>query len=640
MGFTYNGDAVLGVSLTVETPKPLDSRSVVDSIQELYTIPEKIAYEGMTVANKANGNIYMLIDKNSIGDKSGWKASYESIQIIACTEAEYKEWSANTTEDFKPIEGDKPFLHEDTYYYIYEDSLSPETEDQEYLSASWGRQIEEQLKQRALNTTVLALQQKVEQDIENLNSNYYTSEYINENFALLESLNVENPESTLSKALSNYYTKSETDEIFVTKESLKGEGMEGDDFIFVTKNQYDEDQALIKEELDKTLKVDGNGQLESITVGTIKSPKEESSEEQLIVNVKPDGLYIEEDKLATISQIPNLVTLTEEEYLRLEEEGSLEEDTYYYVYDVENDAKVYITKEYLDLNYHTKNQYQMWVSSNYYSKSQVDEIVSGLQKLGDYVTKEEIKAYSTKEELAQLSNKIEEEYVTKESLRGDSPETGEDDFIFVTQKKYNEDKEAQAIEFETQTLITDSTKTSSIIVQKIEEKEIPQEEGEPIIQEEVVSQNIITTENNKLLIDNKQVAFDEDVPKIVCLPQNEYDDMVQQGETKEDTYYYTYNKEQGVDTGYVTPEYLKQSYYTKQQVEELIRQSQTIPKMEFIEIKLNSQDGTVLEQFLVCNKLFTVEDELFKIDSQKEKIEEEILVFEDVVKVNEEILII
>jgi len=79
MGFTYNGDAVLGVSLSVETPKPLDSRSVVNSIQDLYTIPEKNAYEGMTVANKSNGNIYMLVDKANIANKTGWKASYEAI---------------------------------------------------------------------------------------------------------------------------------------------------------------------------------------------------------------------------------------------------------------------------------------------------------------------------------------------------------------------------------------------------------------------------------------------------------------------------------------------------------------------------------------------------------------------------------
>jgi hypothetical protein len=59
-------------------------------------------------------------------------------------------------------------------------------------------------------------------------------------------------------------------------------------------------------------------------------------------------LFVGEDQFAMMSDVPNLVTLTEEEYLKLVEDGTLEPDTYYYVYDVTNDAKVYITKEYLD----------------------------------------------------------------------------------------------------------------------------------------------------------------------------------------------------------------------------------------------------------------------------------------------------
>lgn len=448
MGFTYNGDAILGASLSIETPKPLDSRSVVNSIEDLYTIPEKIAYEGMSVSNKSNGNIYMLVDKANIANKTGWKASYESIQIIACTEDEYKRWQSNTSDNFQPINPEESFIHEDTYYYIYEDSLSPETEDQEYLSAAWGRQIEEQLKTKALNTTVVALQQKLDADIKNLADNYTTTQKLQE----------------------QYYNKTEVDEKFLTIENA-----------------------------DNT--------------------------------------------------------------------------------------------------------------------------------------------YATKQSLTELSDQIAEEYVTKEDLRGDSPETGNDDFIFVTQKKYREDKEAQAVKFETQTLITDNTITSSITIQKTEKKEISQEEGESTIQEEVISKNIITTENNKVLIDNKQVALSEEVPKIVCLPQNEYDDMVEQGETEDDTYYYTYNKEQGIDTGYVTPEYLNQSYYTKYQVEELIKQAQVFPKIEFIEIKLNNQDGDVLESFLVSNMLFTMKDELFLANSQKEKVEEEVLIIENTVSIDKEILI-
>lgn len=405
MAFKYTGDATLGVGLTVETPKPLDNRTVVDNLEELYSIPEKYAYQGMTVSNIDNGNIYMLIDKSKIKYKEGWKASYESIQIIACTEAEYKEWSANTTEDFKPIDENKTYLHAETYYYIYEDSLD---DNQFYLSAEWGKKIEEQLKQKALNTTVVQIRNDLDQTIQNL-SKYATLEELTANYAPKADLDLEDPESLLSKALSNHYTKQETDDIFVTKESLRGEGIEGDDFVFVTKKQYDEDQQAIQSELDKTLKVDGDGSLESITVGQIKSPVIEG-ENQLVVDVKSDGLFVGEDQFAMMSDVPNLVTLTEEEYLKLVEDGTLEPDTYYYVYDVTNDAKVYITKEYLDQNYHTTHQYQSWVATNYYSKSQIDEIVAGLQKLGSYVTTEDIKAYYT-------SQQVDEKFLTKENAQ-------------------------------------------------------------------------------------------------------------------------------------------------------------------------------------------------------------------------------
>lgn len=584
MAFKYTGDATLGVALTVETPKPLDNRTVVNNLDELYSIPEKYAYQGMTVANIDNGNIYMLIDKSKIKYKEGWKASYESIQIITCTEAEYKEWSENTTDDFRPIDESKTYLHAETYYYIYEDSLD---DDQFYLSAEWGKKIEEQLKQKALNTTVVQIRTDLDNTIASL-SDYATLEELTTNYVSNDSL---------ALSLTEYYTKEETDDIFVTKESLRGEGMEGDDFVFVTKKEYEEDQQAIQDELDKTLKVDGDGSLESITVGQIKSPVVEG-ESQLVVDVRSEGLFIGEDQIATESDIPNLVTLTEEEYLKLVEEGTVEPDTYYYVYDVTNDAKVYITKEYLDQNYHTTNQYQSWVTTNYYSKKQIDEIVQGLQKLGNYVTTEDIKAYytiqqvddkfltkenaqstyATQQSLSDLSDQIAEDYVTKESLRGDSPETGDDDFIFVTQKKYQDDQAAAAKEFSTELLKSTSVETSDITIQKIGEKEVQQgTTGEPSEEtgtEQVIESSVkLTTEDNRLFAGGKQVAITEEVPKLVCLPQADYDDLVENSKTEEDTYYCTYGEKDLQDTGYVRSEYLIERYYTKAEVEELISQA-------------------------------------------------------------------
>lgn len=582
MAFKYTGDATLGVALTVETPKPLDNRTVVNNLDELYSIPEKYAYQGMTVANIDNGNIYMLIDKSKIKYKEGWKASYESIQIITCTEAEYKEWSENTTDDFRPIDESKTYLHAETYYYIYEDSLD---DDQFYLSAEWGKKIEEQLKQKALNTTVVQIRTDLDNTIASL-SDYATLEELTTNYVSNDSL---------ALSLTKYYTKEETNDIFVTKESLRGEGMEGDDFVFVTKKQYDEDQQAIQDELDKTLKVDGDGSLESITVGQIKSPVVEGKD-QLVVDVKSDGLFVGEDQFAMMSDVPNLVTLTEEEYLKLVEDEAIEPDTYYYVYDVTNDAKVYITKEYLDQNYHTTHQYQSWVATNYYSKTQIDEIVSGLQKLGSYVTTEDIKAYytssqvdekfltkenaqstyATQQSLTDLSDQIAEEYVTKESLRGDSPETGDDDFIFVTQKKYQEDQDAASKEFSTELLKSTSIETSDITIQKIVEKEVQQgttgESSEDETTEQTIESSVkLTTEDNRLLASGKQVALTEEVPKLVCLPQTDYDDLVENNKTENDTYYCTYGEKDIQDTGYVRSEYLTERYYTKAEVEELIK---------------------------------------------------------------------
>jgi hypothetical protein len=79
MAYKYTGDGILGISLNVNSPKPLDIRSVVNSTKDLYEIPKNTAYEGMTVANLADGNLYMLVDVKNIDKKAGWRASYESL---------------------------------------------------------------------------------------------------------------------------------------------------------------------------------------------------------------------------------------------------------------------------------------------------------------------------------------------------------------------------------------------------------------------------------------------------------------------------------------------------------------------------------------------------------------------------------
>ena len=377
MGYKYTGDANLGMSLTIKTPKPLDSRSVVNNLQELYTIPSNTAYQGMTVANIDNGNIYMLIDKSKINEKSGWKASYESIQIITCTEAEYKIWQENTNEDFTPKDENQTYLHSDTYYYIYEDSLSPETSAQEYLTRSWGEQIEQTLGTKASSEAVINIITDLNNTNQNLSNNYYTKSEINETIetyatkALLE--------TTFSETIKNYYTKSESNNIFVTKEYLKGGNEEEENnFIFVTQTQYYNDQLTLQEELNKTIKTNQQGELDTLNVNSITTS--EINFENQIIQSSENGLIVNNELLAKQSEIPILITIPQEEYILKQESGELNPETYYYIYNTDENLS-YVTNKYLSENYHTVSQYKSQIAQEYYKREDVDKKLNELNDI-------------------------------------------------------------------------------------------------------------------------------------------------------------------------------------------------------------------------------------------------------------------
>lgn len=374
MGYKYTGDANLGMSLTVKTPKPLDSRSVVDNLQQLYTIPSNTAYQGMTVANIDNGNIYMLIDKSKINEKAGWKASYESIQIITCTEAEYKIWQENTNEDFTPKDENQTYLHSDTYYYIYEDSLSPETSAQEYLTRSWGEQIEQTLGTKASSEAVINIITDLNLINQNLSDNYFNKTEIIETYATKALL-----ETTFSETIKNYYTKSESDNIFVTKEYLKGGNEEEENnFIFVTQTQYYNDQLTLQEELNKTIKTNQQGELDTLNVNSITTS--EINFENQIIQSSENGLIVNNELLAKQSEIPILITIPQEEYILKQESGELNPETYYYIYNTDENLS-YVTNKYLSENYHTVNQYKSQIAQEYYKREDVDKKLNELNDI-------------------------------------------------------------------------------------------------------------------------------------------------------------------------------------------------------------------------------------------------------------------
>lgn len=336
MAFKYSGDSILGVSLRVESPKPLDIRTVVSNTSELYTIDPVYAYEGMAVANASNGNIYVLVDKANIGNSTGWKASYESVQILTYTQDEYDELAANTTEDFKPKDETKGFLHEDTYYYIYENDTG-----QYYLSSSWGANIEEQLSKKASASSVQALVTKTDETNQNIADNYTTTAELEETYATKEEVSeVDTKVSDLAKTVEDVdnskYNKTEVDEKFVTKESLKGD-TDDDDFIFVTQNKYNTDQALnAKKFTTEELVTQG------IDLTGVK------------VTVQNATLQVNSESVALDKNIPKIECLSQTDYDNMEDK---QDDTYYLTYGEKSDIDTgYVSSEYLTEYYYTKKE--------------------------------------------------------------------------------------------------------------------------------------------------------------------------------------------------------------------------------------------------------------------------------------------
>ena len=355
--YKYTGDSILNASFTVQVPKPLDNRSVVNNITELYNTPSTYAYLGMTVANIDNGNIYMLVDKSKINQKAGWKASYESIQIITCSYQEYKKLEQNTNELFQPIDDTKEYLHQDTYYYIYEESLPLEEINQEYVKRSDWQELLKQVSTKASNDAVIAINQTLAQIV----NDYATKQFVIDSYAPLSMFDLNNTESFI---ITNFFTKEEALKKFVKFSDLSGEDPGEGDYIFVTASKYQTDQEALKQykqgiadELANCLKVGDNGELDSITIGQIKSKK--INNEQLIIDVAPQGMSIGGDPIAKLSDVPEIKMVSQDKF----EELTKDPNVYYFVYNTNQDL-AFVTAQ--DLN-------------NYYTKAQVEVLLVPLK---------------------------------------------------------------------------------------------------------------------------------------------------------------------------------------------------------------------------------------------------------------------
>ena len=334
-------------SLEVESGIPLDVRCVVENLEELKALPAKICYSGMGVVVNSISSLYILrkpeegvtIDQDYVSNIYNWKCP-EDLVTVAITREEYE-----SLEEINP----------NVFYYVYEEeikrtqepvreSFSTEEEfleawqvwtdslkvlSQEYMSASWGVDIENKLSQKASAQSVLTLSQEISaikggegglsldsinKEVESLKETDSVFEQrLDEILGTVEDVesgrlvDVENQVATVQENLKEYVTKEELTE-------LSG------DFNFVKPDDYNADKAAFTAAL-----------AEQVTTKVLNLTGSK-------VEVQNGVLQVDSESIAKSSEVPIIEVLTQSEYDNLEKK---EENTYYYTYDEDT---IYVTQ--------------------------------------------------------------------------------------------------------------------------------------------------------------------------------------------------------------------------------------------------------------------------------------------------------
>ena len=346
---------------------PLDVRFVVDNLEELLALPASTCYSGMGVIVNTLSSLYILrkpsentvLNQEYISNIYNWKCP-EDLVTVALSRTEY-----DNLEEINP----------NVFYYVFEEEIkrtnAPKREEygsleeyenalqewtdslkvlsQEYMSASWGVDIEDKLSKKANQTTVNILNANIEglqEQINNLSGGDSDTSLSN----LAE--RVSTTESNLEFLLGTEGTDEEPSkegkiseiessiidldnkiaEQYVSKESITTE-TDSNDYIFVKKSDYNKDIEAMSEKVSTNLvETDSMEATTSISLADITLT---SNGEELLVNTK---------EVALVDDVPKIMYLTQTEYEALETSGELDPDVYYYT----TNEEVYVTKSELD----------------------------------------------------------------------------------------------------------------------------------------------------------------------------------------------------------------------------------------------------------------------------------------------------
>lgn len=363
------GNIKITDSFEPESGIPLDVRAVVENLDELLKLPVKVCYPGMGVIVNSLSSLYILRNPNEgvkltqeyVSNIYNWKCP-EDLVTVALSRDEYEnleEVNPNVfyyvyEEEIKVTKEPKPeeFGSTEEYEKAFQDWVSSlKVLSQEYMSASWGVDIENKLGKKANQTSINALSSSINNLQEQINllsggdsetSLSSLAERLSETEANLEFLlgtegtdeesSTEGKISEIENSISNLDTKVTQD--YVSIESITTES-DSNNYIFVKKSDYTSDIAAKDAEMAKEIST------ESVKTTTIDTNSIKVSN----ITVTSDGsdLLINDEEIALTKDVPKIVYLTQADYDKLTPE-EIDHDAYYYT----TSEEIYVTKTEFD----------------------------------------------------------------------------------------------------------------------------------------------------------------------------------------------------------------------------------------------------------------------------------------------------
>lgn len=332
-------------SFEITTDKPLDVRFVRETINDLLSLPVSVCYEGMGVIVNSLSSLYILkhtegaLTQEYISDINNWKCP-EDLVTVAMTQTDY-----DNLEEKNP----------NVFYYIYEEEFTltkpPRREeyetdedfesaktaweeqvkslDQQYVSASWGIEIENLLSKKASNESVNLLKKEINAikgDVDGPSLGTLGTSIVElqsktqalESNTQTNSDRIEDLETDISgieQSLSKYVTKTELQD-------------ETQEFIFVKTSEYEKDKNIFSQQWASKVETE-----EVITTDLNTTNFNLNNTEIKIVD---EYLTIDDNPVAFSEDLIKVEVLTQSDYNNKEAQGEIDAEVYYYTYEDEN----------------------------------------------------------------------------------------------------------------------------------------------------------------------------------------------------------------------------------------------------------------------------------------------------------------